>query len=389
MRRASFSRFYPVTARLVRQWPLRRRPAPQLSEVICPAETSLYPSVFTEPDIWSQIIAVQEETTIEQEKLRLTGGTRHHQMTERRTLRHALATPQGIFTLGASWLRSGWPERGLLFGRNIPRMSKGFYALSPISSRYFGHWVPDALSVAALCRPDEALYLPKPPADWQHAASYGTLAGLSFAKAPVIYFDELSFASDIGLNSHRQNRMRALQTRFRAGRPATPHPGVFICRGTSGKSRLLLNESALVAALEQRGYAICSVSDPLERILDLCAGARVVVTIEGSQWIHGLFGAAPGALIATINPADRFNNVIADLAPIFGHRIATMVAAPDGEGYQVDIPRLLALIERARTEMERTPQPQPSVSEPVIAAPQPDEAAASPRPDPLRSLFVL
>ena len=96
--------------------------------------------------------------------------------------------------------------------------------------------------------------------------------------------------------------------------------------------------------------------DLLERILGASADAQVVVSLEGSHSIHGLFAARRGALIVMINPADQFNNLLADLLPGFGQRLGSIVASREGAGYRVDVPRLLKLIDRALSEMAQGPR---------------------------------
>ncbi len=101
-------------------------------------------------------------------------------------------------------------------------------------------------------------------------------------------------------------------------------------------------------------YVVCDVTSPLPELLAALAQVPVVVTVEGSQWVHGHFGAALGALIVVINPADRFNALIADMVPALGQRMATIVADKAEDGYHVDVQRLLALIDRAQDDMART-----------------------------------
>lgn len=348
-------RFFPLTSAALRRLLPRRLQNDEFlhQEVVCPPETSFYPPVYFDPADWDRVTAVQYETDIAQEQLRLRGGIRPHHATLRRTVRNALATPWGIYAYDRSRLRLGRIDTARLFRSPIVEQAEGFYPLTPFSTRYFGHWVPDTLTTAALKTPTESLYLPRPAADWPHAARYAELAGAPLTGAELVYFEKLSYAIDIGMNSNRRARFVALHESLRQHRNVDPTPGVFIRRGASGQSRLLMNEDALADSLAARGFAVCGITDPLDTILDACAGARVVISMEGSQWIHGFLGAPRGALMLTINPADRFNNVLADLAPMLDHRVATIVADRTGPGYTVDIPRLIAFYKSVLEDMDR------------------------------------
>ena len=347
------ARAYPVTGKLFRS--LGRQPALQdlvLSrETLCPADSSPMPPVTMLQDDWDTITAFQSETTAAAEQARVAGGLRTHRATERFEIADVLATPRGFYTLSRGFHQHGRPDMAALLRGPVLRRDRGFFALPVIGMKYFGHWLSDALPTALLCREDETLYLPDNPA-WPHTRAYLDLLGLPAVPARHMFFRRMSFASDIGQNAHRQDRQRQLRKRLQAAVPDTgADQGVFIRRGHSGVARVLANEDALADRFAARGFAICASTDPLPVLLRALAGASVVISMEGSHLAHALFAARPGALLVTLNPADRFNTVYADYLAGLDLHMATLVVPRGPEGYVADADRLDRVISLAQNRV--------------------------------------
>jgi capsular polysaccharide biosynthesis protein len=80
-------------------------------------------------------------------------------------------------------------------------------------------------------------------------------------------------------------------------------------RGTGGKQRTLVNEEEIVNALMRRGVVIMqaeTLSVP-ELIMELF-GARIIISVEGSQLSHALFTLREEGGVLAIQPPDRFFN---------------------------------------------------------------------------------
>lgn len=321
-------------------------------EEVCPAETSYVPPIIMLEGDWDNITAFQLETTERAERLRIFGGERQHAATMRYTFRDVLATPHGCFTAGKSIYRHGaLPHRDILTGP-IAQFDRGFYALSPILTKYFGHWVHDGLSTTLLARDDERLYFDAPP-NWPHAQGYLDRLGLGQIPYRLAHFDRLTVSEDVGQNSNRAARRRQIQARMQEILPPRSAPGVFIRRGATGAARILLNEDEIANLLAARGFNICSAQDDLDTILAACAGVDLVVNMDGSHWAHATFAAALGALHVTLSPADRFNGLNAEYVTALNQRFATLVVPQSGAGYLADADRLLRLIDLGQEEMAR------------------------------------
>lgn len=338
--------FYPVTSALSRRLGLDEAlPAP---EMLAPAVTRDVPSVFMDPEDVPAITGFSPMSDRDQQMAHVAGGARVFGPTLRYRVEGALATPAGIFTLRSSHVQGG-PRPRMTRTGPVSRHAAGSYGLSHLSQTYFGHWAQDGLTTTLLAEADEVAYLP-PPDTWPHAQDYSRRMGLPTDMKGPVRFDRLSFYNDLGLNDDFKARTQAAHRRMRNGLRASGLPGVMIRRGGSGVARVLRNEDALATALAARGFGICSVSDPLDHILAMTAEVPVVVTMEGSHWFHGFLAARRDAVIVLVNPADRFNAALSDYVSLVGQRLATIVAQREGEGYVVDVPRLIRLMERAMAE---------------------------------------
>ena len=338
----------------VRLWPLESRIRSKLRQrrsmddicvlrtVICPAEISTMPPVIMLPEQRELVTASQTETTLDHEWRRIAGFETQHEGTVRYVFSNVLATPQGFFVGGHGFNQFGHPSLGDLKSKNIHKREKGFFGLSSISMKYFGHWLLDGLPNTLLRQPEEDLYFPINPS-WGHAKSYLDLLEINRIKHDYVLFETMSFCVDIGQNSNRRSRTKAIQNMVRA-KSNNGNKRIYIRRGHTGANRLLTNEVDLVAALESAGFVTVPVTAPLKDILAACAGADVTVSMEGSHMSHVFFASNPDAFHVTLNPADRFNNVFADYMPSFDMRIGTFVTQVTDEGYHVNIPRLLEFL---------------------------------------------
>jgi hypothetical protein len=94
--------------------------------------------------------------------------------------------------------------------------------------------------------------------------------------------------------------------------PGNSHPGVFILRRNSGKTRIMLNEIEIAEQLRDKyGFRIVDVTkQSVAEIISACVGAKIVVGIEGSHLMHGLMVLEPGASVLTLQPPNRFCGVL-------------------------------------------------------------------------------
>ena len=338
-------RLFPITSSLQAKLFGRRsidRVAAE-KEIVCPAEYGQTSPVNIWPIDLARVVKVQEETTLDHELLRIRGYRACHDATVLRVLENSLATPHGVFSFRDSFSRWGSVPIKKALSAPVTSVERGFFAASPISMKYFGHWVTDALTTAYLKDPEESLYLPAPQ-NWPHAAEYLDLLGI--ATVPdYTYFSRLTIPEDVGMNANRRTRLERLNNDIRSRFKHGTRQRIFLNRGDSGASRRLVNEPEVIERLQAEGFLVLDVSLPLKELLSSLCNSSIVVGMEGSHFAHALVTGTRETHYVTINPADRFNNVHTDYIISLGGHITTVVAAKRGRGYHLDPDHLLQVID--------------------------------------------
>ncbi len=153
------------------------------------------------------------------------------------------------------------------------------------------------------------------------------------------FFRELVLFDDQANNRNRHARYRAMADKLLAHVAHAPHPGVFVLRGGEGDRRLLRNELALAEHLHAtRGFRIVNPAQAdVASIVAACAGARVVIGVEGSQLAHGVNVLPPGGCLLALQPPNRFVSYYKYLTDRDHQHFAFVVGRPDGDGFTVDI----------------------------------------------------
>lgn len=312
-------------------------------EIICDAEKSFMPSVSMGEDCRKLITNSSAMTTLENEWRRVDGYMANHAETVKYKFKNVLATPGGFHVMGAKYGGGREHLLGPLIN-NIPVLEKGFYANRFVNSTFFGHWLSDGVSTSLLKQKDESLYLWSPPS-WHHAPGYLNALEIERVEAKYVFFKNMSFCIDVGMNSNRRKRIRLIKSKISSLCNASGSKRVYLSRGESGLNRKINNESALIDVLRGLNFKIVSVHDSFDEIIESCAGADIAISMEGSNFAHLMLGSCFGANHIIIVPSDQFNTVFADYLPATGDSIHNIVAVKEGDGYSVDLSRLTTIIE--------------------------------------------
>lgn len=182
-----------------------------------------------------------------------------------------------------------------------------------------------------------------------HEAGYRALMGLPPKRVVKrTRIRELTFFVDPAYNASKSERYRQLRQALRRHAPPSACPGrVYIRRGMSGQRRVMANEAELEAVLVQRGFVVV---DPMQLSADevtrLSLDARLVVSIEGSQISHAIYAMADDATLVVLQPPDRFCTQYKEFTDAMGMRFGFVVCEPGAEGFSVNIPELLHLLDR-------------------------------------------
>lgn len=202
---------------------------------------------------------------------------------------------------------------------------------------WFGQWLLDDCATYPLAAA-EGVPVTTGQAISEHARDYERRLGMTPHRTESAHFREVVVFSDTGHNADKHRRFSGMREQLRSGVGAPSHPGVFILRGTAGERRVMHRERELADHLARhRGFQVLDPMEvPLQTILETCAGAQVVIGIEGSQLIHGLLTMdAPGTLF-TLQPQDRFCPNYKHITDREGMHFAFVVLERDGEDYRVE-----------------------------------------------------
>lgn len=344
-----YYRLYPFTAKLSAFFMGRRsvETAAKQVEVLCSEEKSLRPPCIFLKDDLEKIVRIQEETSYEQEMLRLNGGEVVHSPTVRYIFKNVLAYSNGFSLPGQSFYRCGaLKAKNILIG-DIKKLDKASFSLSPISIKYFGHWLNDACPTTLLAPNDHAIILPTPQ-NWPHAQQYNFLFAMQPEVGDLFFVRELHAYQDYSQNSNKADRYQIMRQMIRGKVKPQNNRFVYLTRGQLGVKRSIINEQELVTFLQKKGFVIVEPEKlTVQKVMEICLGAEMVISMEGSQLSHGCYALRDNGVILALMPADRFNNLYADYAISMGLRYAfSIVEGSQSDGYTVNLDRLVKVMDK-------------------------------------------
>lgn len=219
-----------------------------------------------------------------------------------------------------------------------------------IGNRWFGTW----LCEDCLCYPLAETYgspVVTTPAPKGHAASYEAKLGHHPRRITSAHFEELIFFSDAEHNAHKKARADQVRARLIGSSPAEPHPGVFLVRGSAGALRLLVNEQEIAEkAAVERGFRVLDpMTSTVDEIIAACAGARVVMGVEGSQLVHGMMVMPPDASLFVIQPPDRTVSTLKAITDRQGQGYSFVVGTGNLDGFSASWEEIDRTLDLARS----------------------------------------
>jgi hypothetical protein len=217
-------------------------------------------------------------------------------------------------------------------------------------SRWFGHFLHDELPLQLLTRTLGST-VGHGRDEYRHERAWRALLRLE----PPPYYGmlrarRLIVIDDIGQNPDKRARYRALRARL-AHLPRG-HERVYLRRGTAdGELRPLINVAEVEARLLAEGFHIVNTSgETPEEIVCACAGASVVVSIEGSHAVPAFLLAREGASAMFICPPRRVDAILAQIAGFFGLSGGLFIGQPVAEcedAFIVDPDEMMRALEAA------------------------------------------
>ncbi|WDY60194.1 glycosyltransferase family 61 protein [Pseudomonas sp. PSKL.D1] len=207
---------------------------------------------------------------------------------------------------------------------------------------WFGTWLMEDCPTYALACNEGVPFTTAPSARYPlftQTPAYEHLLGMQPLRLHSAFFHELVLFDDLSNNRSRHQRYSAMGDKLLSHVDATPHPGVFILRGADGDLRLLRNELEIAEHLRtHRGFRVINpMKCDVPTIVAACAGARVVIGVEGSQLVHGVNVLQPGCGLLTLQPPNRFVSYYKYLTDRDHQHFGFVVGMPEGDGFTIDI----------------------------------------------------
>lgn len=224
-------------------------------------------------------------------------------------------------------------------------VDRGAVYSSVAGNGWFGLWLTDDCSLYPLAE-SEGIPITTDQKVSSHILAYEEWLGMrpvrlhsAFLREVVIFDDQYT------QNLNKKARFRTISDKLLSRVDAKPHPGVFILRRNSGKRRILNNELELAEYLrERRGFRILDITTAdVPTIVATCAGAQVLVGVEGSHMVHGVMVLQPGGSVLALQPPDRFCSVLKWTLDRDDQNFGFVVGHAEGGGFRID-----------PTEVERT-----------------------------------
>jgi capsular polysaccharide biosynthesis protein len=232
-----------------------------------------------------------------------------------------------------------------LFGA-AERVDSGSLACTWMGNLYFGHWLVDDLPLHLAAEvTGYPLITERTP--YTQEPDYRRMLGLAVRSVRRAQVRELVIHDDFGQNLYRTERYRTLRARVSAQVGPCAGKPVMLVRGSTGTSRALVNETEIADFLRAQGFLIASPEHtPLPALMDMLAGSPLVVGVEGSHMTHALYGMAEGGTLCTIQPPNRFVNVVRSFTSCVGLRYATVVGELTQAGFALEVQKLQRILER-------------------------------------------
>jgi hypothetical protein len=315
------------------------------SWVLCPAEAAVIPPALYDEDDLARVTGVDADSSREIEWRRIGGGLLEYRPSVAYQLQDAVLSKGHVIL--PQMVRPVTTDPLPWWGRYVDTDPEPALLTATFNgSRYFGHWMMDELTrILAAPRIGQAVAPPRPMSS--HQRDYLKLLGVVQHERSDILFRKLVIIDDRTQNSFRRERYRVLRERARRGRVVVPCEGVMLLRKQTGVARILINEEELAEQLSKRGFRVmCPTEHTVDEILDACMGARIVLGVEGSQMIHALFVMHDEGTLVTLQPPNRFNNILKTYCDGLSLRYAFTVGYQRENGFFVGFEAVMRLLGR-------------------------------------------
>jgi hypothetical protein len=344
---ASVKRFLPVTARLRARLVGSRPLLECAAEIIelAPGTDRMQPGAIALPGEFNRVLAVHEESTVDMELARLAEGQCRHEPTIAYRIDDAVLGDSTLYyNRGYQVIRPG--STSSLLSRHEDSFSEMQLCANYVTTRYFGHWLTDALNLELLGERRSLPSLTLAGVPWLHEPGYRELSGLKAARSVNARVDRLWVVDDRGFNDGWISRFEELRRRIRSVPSRNGAKRVTLTRGVLGVKRNLVNSVEVYEALGRLGFEIVDPESKIPgQMVEKLSGAEIVVAVEGSAQHHCWVTMPPRSTLLAIQPPTRFGAIGKTYADAIGVNWAYVVADPHPDGFYLPIGRLLQTID--------------------------------------------
>lgn len=316
-------------------------------EVLCPVEKTETPPAIYNPEDLQRVTEIAQGTSKESELRRLRGGSVEWPATRAFHMKNVVLEDGSFYSSGWRARVSERPKRWC--GGRPVELDQASLATTYCASVSFAHWLTDDLTM--LLEAEKAgtpvtvareAYIDEPYYADALSAYATALTRARFKK--FVYFE------DTGENSLKRHRYEELRSRLRKKHPTEGSRRVFLHRGM-GATRKLVNEEAVDELLTRDGFTVINPGvQTAHEIAQTCAGATIVIGVEGSQLAHAFMGMRQGGTIVALVPPYRFINHFKDQADCIGLRYGMIVGTATKDGFCIKLEELSRLLDRVDRE---------------------------------------
>ncbi|NER79800.1 MAG: glycosyltransferase family 61 protein [Leptolyngbya sp. SIO1D8] len=278
-------------------------------------------------------------TSMEREYQRITGQWQEYRPTTAYLLKSAYLA-NGYLYKSALKTTLTSDKESLFLSNPYEKIDHAVLTSSYCGNVYFGHFIFDELPLTLAAKK-----LGKPISTYRekfyHESEYRVLLNLYSHPVSQASFKEIIVIDDVSWNDYKVERIESMRSRLRELIPTKNPKGVYYRRGTSGSSRLLINEAEVENFLAKKGFIILDPQkSSAQEILKESMEAEIIVGVEGSQLAPGLLSVKNEGAILTLQPPNRFNNIYKDRADPLNIIYGFLVGLPIDNGFKINLEEL-------------------------------------------------
>jgi hypothetical protein len=323
------------------------------SSVAAPSGRFYHPAAIHDPQELTRVTGTAETTSLANEMQRIQARLIEHGPSIGYMLKNVLLCDGVFYASGYRNMVS--TKHGPLFnvGR-APWVQGGVLGQCWLGAKYFGHSLHEEMPMTMLAsQRGRAVGIERTTTAQQQ--EYAQLFGTHLDYLPAVaWIDQIEILDDPHYNPSKVARWEAMRSAFAKHTNKQRHPGVVLLRGNTGQSRKLINEDEVVAYFSRLGFrAINPGLSNLRDVMDVVAGARIVVSMEGSQLVHGFLGIESTGALLVLQPPSRFDNAYKERCDVLGIKYSFVITHEAPGGFMVHMDQLDRALERIETSLSQ------------------------------------